>query len=240
VKGPRGAFGHEPACAGRQPWFSAVLAACHWFAVLGVLCLADQVVAQEVGYEEEEVKAAFLYHFATFVQWPETLRSDEVFAIAILGADGVASELEEFLSGRSIQGRPVEVRRLRTTAELQDEPVIFVGADENFRLPELACKVADRPMLVVTEASGALEEGSMINFRLVDRRVRFEISLAAAERAGLELSSRLLSAAMSVDTTSGVSPRVRVVYASGVSSILNRRGARAPERADRLPVADHS
>jgi hypothetical protein len=213
------AFGHDPACTGRQWWSCAVLAVCQWLAVLGVLCLADQAVAQEVAYQEEEVKAAFLYHFATFVQWPEARRSDEVFAIAILGADGVASELEAFLSGRSIQGRPMEVRRLRTVAELQDEPVVFVGADQNFRLPELTCKVAARPMLVVTEASGALEEGSMINFRLVDRRVRFEISLAAAERAGLEFSSRLLSAAMSVDTTSAVSPRARMVYASGLSSI---------------------
>jgi hypothetical protein len=60
-------------------------------------------------------------------------------------------------------------------------------------------------MLVVTDAPGALRDGSMINFQVVDQRVRFEISLAAAERAGLELSSRLLAAAMSVDTTSALS-----------------------------------
>jgi hypothetical protein len=186
--------------------------------VLHILCLADWAVAQELVYQEEEAKAAFIYRFATFVQWPETLRSDEVFAVAILGADGVASELEEFLPGRSIQGRPLEVRRLRTIAELRDEAVIFIGADENFRLPQLVRKVEGRPMLVVTEAPGALEDGSMINFRMVDRRVRFEISLTAAERAGLEFSSRLLSAAMSVDTTSAVPPRARVIYASGDSS----------------------
>ena len=190
--------------------------------MLAVFCLADQVVAQEVEYQEDEVKAAFIYHFATFVQWPETSRSNEVFAIAVLGADGVASELEQFLPGRAIQGRPMEVRRLRGVDELQDEAVIFIGAGESFRLPELVPKVEDRPMLVVTEASGALKDGSMINFQVVDRRVRFEISLTAAERAGLELSSRLLSAAMFVDTTSAVAPAAGVIFASGDTSSLHR------------------
>jgi hypothetical protein len=219
----RRAFGPYAGCAGRQGWFSCVAAACNRFVVLTVFCLSHQVVAQEVVYEEDEVKAAFIYHFATFVQWPETSRSDEVFAIAVLGADAVASELEQFLPGRAIQGRPMEVRRLRTIDELQDEAVIIIGADESSRLPELVPKVEHRPMLVVTEASGALKEGSMINFRVIDRRVRFEISLTAAERAGLELSSRLLSAAMFVDTTSAVAPPAGVIYASGRSSLLLRQ-----------------
>jgi hypothetical protein len=260
VKVSRGAFVPDATCAGRQWWFAGVLAACQWFTVLGILCLADQAVAQELVYQEEEVKAAFIYHFATFVQWPETLRSDEVFAVAILGAEGVASELEEFLPARSIQGRPLQVRRLRTIAELQDEAVIFIGADENFRLPELVREVEGRPVLVVTEVPGALEDGSMINFQLVDRRVRFEISLTAAERAGLEFSSRLLSAATSVDATSAVPPRARVIYASGDSSVApahrislrrirdtniplrDRQVRDAPARsgAERLSVAGHS
>lgn len=170
--------------------------------------------AQEV-YQDEEVKAAFIYHFATFVQWPEAASTDQPFTIAILGADDVAAELEEFLPGRAIQGRPIEVRRVLSTDEVQDAAVLFIGADQNFRLPALIREVDDRSMLVVTDAPGALKDGSMINFQVVDRRVRFEISLTAAERAGLELSSRLLSAAMLVDTTSSIAPPRGVVYASG-------------------------
>jgi hypothetical protein len=215
-------FCSDAASASRHRYrLSCFVAACNPLAVLAVLCLADQVVAQEGEYQEDEVKAAFIYHFATFVQWPETSRSNAVFAIAVLGADGVASELEQFLPGRAIQGRPMEVRRLRRVDELQDEAIIFIGAEESFRLPELVPKVEDRPMLVVTEASGALKDGSMINFQVVDRRVRFEISLTAAERAGLELSSRLLSAAMFVDTTSAVAPAAGVIYASGDTSSLH-------------------
>jgi vacuolar-type H+-ATPase subunit F/Vma7 len=206
----------DAARACRRWRFSSVPGACNLFVVLTLLCVGGQAFAQEVEveYQEEQAKAAFLYHFATFVQWPETSRSDRVFVIAVLGADGVAAELEEFLPGRAIQGRSMEVRRLRTIDELQDAAVIFVGADESATLPELIRRVEDRPMLVVTEVPGALENGSMINFQLVDQRVRFEISLTAAERAGLELSSRLLSAATFVDATSAVARRARVAYAS--------------------------
>jgi len=140
----------------------------------------------------------------------------------VLGADRVASELEEFLPGRRIRGRPMEVRRLRSIDQLEDEAVVFVGADAGSGLPELVYKVEGRPMLVVTETPGALKDGSMINFQLVDRRVRFEISRTAAERAGLELSSRLLSAAMFVDTTSAVPALPEVIYASVAPSPLLR------------------
>jgi len=75
-------------------------------------------------------------------------------------------------------------------------------------------------MLVVTDAPGALKDGAMINFQVVDERVRFEISLTAAERAGLELSSRLLSAAMFVDTTSAISPPPRVIFANSTPDAI--------------------
>jgi small-conductance mechanosensitive channel len=75
-------------------------------------------------------------------------------------------------------------------------------------------------MLVVTEAPGALKDGSMINFQVIDDRVRFEISLLAAQRAGLELSSRLLSAAMSVDTTSAIPAPAVVIFAAAAPASL--------------------
>jgi len=199
-------------------WASALLAACTGFAALAMCCLTDQAAAQEIVYEEEQIKAAFLYHFATFVQWPEAPPSDGVFVIAVLGADRVASELEELLPGRRIQDRPMDVRRLRSIDQLQDEAVVFIGADASSRLPDVIDKLEDRPMLVVTETPGALKDGSMINFQLVDQRVRFEISRTAAERAGLELSSRLLSAAMFVDSTSAVPALPGVIYARGAPS----------------------
>jgi YfiR/HmsC-like len=170
--------------------------------------------AQEVVYQEEEVKAAFLYHFATFVEWPLTTSIEQPFSIAVVGDDEVAAELERFLPGREIQGRPMQVRRLNSLDDLADDAMLFIGAEESHRLPELIGRVQDQSMLVVTEAPGALKEGSMINFQVIDNRVRFEISLLAAQRAGLELSSRLLSAAMSVDTTSAIPAPAIVIFAT--------------------------
>ena len=160
------------------------------------------------------MKAAFLYHFATFVQWPQTSPGGQPFSVAVLGDDDVAAELEKFLPGREIQGRPMQVRRLNSLDDLADDAVLFIGDEENSRLSELISRIEDRSMLVVTDAPGALKDGSMINFQVIDDRVRFEISLLAAQRAGLELSSRLLSAAMSVDTTSAVPAPAMVIFAT--------------------------
>lgn len=160
--------------------------------------------AQEAVYSADNVKAAFLYHFSTYVNWPASAVSDDVFTIAVIGSDDVADELEEFLPGHTIHGRPMEVRRLRSLANLGDHEVLYIGPAENRRLAEHLKDVASRPMLVVTDVPDGLRSGAMINFRIVDDRVRFEISLRAAQRAGLELSSRLLSAAMSVEAAGAI------------------------------------
>lgn len=170
--------------------------------------------AQEV-YDEDSVKAAFIYHFSTFVVWPEPRRTDRDFVIAVLGDDEIAAELERYLPGRSIQGRPMRARRLDAVADLSGEDVVFIGAGRNHALTEDLAAIGNHPILIVTDAEGALEKGSMINFRIVEQRVRFEISLPTAERAGLLLSSRLLAAAMLVDTTTAiVDPPADAIVAS--------------------------
>ena len=205
--------------AGRRRTHSLIFAVCN-AVIAAFVCAGEHAVAQEVLYQDNEVKAAFIYHFATFVQWPEMTPPAEAFTVAVLGDKAVAEELEAFLPGREIQGRPMEVRRLRSIDEIDDAAVLFIGADRSFRLPDLIRQVEGRPMLVVTDAPGALKDGAMINFQVVDERVRFEISLTAAERAGLELSSRLLSAAMFVDTTSAISPPPRVIFANSTPDAI--------------------
>ena len=157
-------------------------------------------------YSDQQVKAAFIYHFATFVEWPAGAGDRDVFRVAVLGDDAVAAELEESLPGREIAGRAMQVQRLESLDELDNADMLFIGAEYNHSLRKLISDVRDLGVLLVTDAPGALDDGSMINFQVVDERVRFEISLGAAERAGLELSSRLLSAAMFVDTTSAIAP----------------------------------
>lgn len=168
------------------------------------MLLAPRVEAQDAIYSADRVKAAFLYHFSTYVNWPGSAVSDDVFTIAVLGAESVADELEEFLPGHTIQGRPMEVRRLRSLGDLDGDEVLYIGPEQNRRIAEHLEAVEARPMLVVTDVPDGLRAGAMINFRIVDDRVRFEISLRAAQSVGLELSSRLLSAAMSVEAAGAI------------------------------------
>lgn len=149
---------------------------------------------------EYRVKAAFLYKFAGYVEWPEAAfaRPDTPLTIGILGSNAVASELEPLVAGRTVNNRPVSVRRLKPGDALTGVNVLLIGKSESGRLAQLLPQLQSRAILTVTEADGGSSHGSVINFTLVDRRVRFEIWLEAAEKHNLKLSSRLLAVAQQV------------------------------------------
>lgn len=215
----------------------SILARCAT-AVSLVFCLAfgSRLQAQVSAYSEDEVEAAFLYRFATYVQWPVTRDAGEPVTIAVLGAATVANRLESFLPGRVIQGRPVALRRLESAAEISDDEVLFIGPEHNGRLAETIERVGQRPVLIVTHAPDGLDHGAMVNFRIVDQRVRFEISLPAAQGAGLMLSSRLLAAALRV-ATSGCSVDCRLPRRRQRVAELAPSWAGAPQDRDAAPTA---
>jgi hypothetical protein len=148
--------------------------------------------------QEHEVKAAFLFKFLSFIEWPAQsfARPGAPLVIGVLGADDVHFALQEIVPGRSAQGRPLEVRKLRDGERTVGVHVLFVGrAAAAAALPKLP---AQSGLLVVSEADGALEQGAMINFLRVEGRVRFEVAPDAAERRGLRISSRMLAVAQHV------------------------------------------
>lgn len=150
---------------------------------------------------ERRVKAALLYRFTNYVQWPESAfrKATANFTIGIAGADTVAAELTAFAAGRQVHGRPLAVRRHTSPEAFKDAQIVFVGRDEH---PNLAAIIRAVPpnALVVTESRHGLQQGSVINFIVVEGQVRFEISLQAALERNLRLSSRLLSVAYAVHT----------------------------------------
>lgn len=178
---------------GRGAWRLLIFAT--WF-VACTQCLA-QAPSQGAEYQ---VKAAFLYKFAGYVQWPDRAGEppDGPFTFGVLGADALADELVHLVEGRTLNGRPVAVQRLRPGGPLDGVNVLFLGQGDAGSISGLRQWVRQRPVLVVSESEGALERGSMINFVLVERRVRFEIALDAAEKSGLRVSSRLLAVALRV------------------------------------------
>ncbi|HEU4618570.1 MAG TPA: YfiR family protein [Gammaproteobacteria bacterium] len=173
-----------------------------WAATRATLAQAPRAAPlADASYSQAQVKAAFLYRFGSYVRWPTLATPDDSITIDVLDDPEIAAELESFAAGRKIEGRSVRVRRIRTIEALADDQILFIGSDENPRLDRIIEAVGKKPILIVTDAQGGLAAGAMINFQVLDQRVRFEISLSHARAAGLDLSSRLLAAAIKVETS---------------------------------------
>ncbi len=155
--------------------------------------------AQTAAYSAHAVKAAFLYRFAGYVEWPEPSAPDGPFVIAVVGAGAVAEELRRLLPGVRIQNREAQVREVSSPRDLAGVQVLYVGPDHPGRARSLVAAARSRPVLLVTDERGGLESGGVINFVPVNGRVRFEISLAAAERSQLRITSGLLSVALRIE-----------------------------------------
>jgi hypothetical protein len=170
-------------------------------ATLGlVCCLAASAPAPAAGaYSADSVKAEFLYRFAGYVEWPSDQPRDAPFTIAVTAADGVFAELQRLTPGRTIQNRPVEIRKVSTAAELQNVQILYVPSFAQQSARVLLSAAIGRPILVVTDEADGLVHGSIVNFVESERHVRFEISLTAAERSNLKINSGLLSVASHVE-----------------------------------------
>lgn len=152
---------------------------------------------------ERGVKAAFLYKFLGYIEWPPAVfpRPDSPFVIGVIGADTVAAELAQISSGRTVNNRAVTIRRIGEKDSLSGIHMLFIGRSAASRQAQLLEAAQQNSVVAVTETDDALAQGSVINFRLADGRVRFDVSLAAAEKSDLKLSSRMLSVASQVHGT---------------------------------------
>ncbi|HUJ00726.1 MAG TPA: YfiR family protein [Usitatibacter sp.] len=147
---------------------------------------------------ESSVKAAFLYKFSGYIDWPPErfAGAQAPFVIGVMHDDEVAAALERLVPGRSVAGHPVVARRLEPGDPLSGVQLLFVGGREADRAAIRAGQQSGA--LVVTECPEGLEAGSAINFVVADDHVGFEVSLDAAQRTGHHISSRMLSVAKRV------------------------------------------
>jgi hypothetical protein len=173
-----------------------------WLALLSVLSvsMAQGSAAGAAPASEERVKAASLYRFLSYVDWPPAafLAAASPYVVGVVSADDIADELLRISAGRSLNNHPVAIRKMQAGDPLAGLHALFIGKPERSRQRQLLRQAQGLPILLVTESEGALAQGSMINFRVVDDRVRFEVSLDPAEKSGLKLNSRMLAIAISV------------------------------------------
>ena len=146
-------------------------------------------------YTEDSVKAAFIFRFAGYIEWPPQADKTQTFKIAVLGADSIAMRLQGLIGERTVHNRPARILRIASIRDATGVQILFIGAEHRGELRNLLSAVADRGMLVITDEEHGLDAGSTINFLMADRRVRFEVSTDAAHRAQLNVSSELLSVA---------------------------------------------
>ncbi|HEX5046463.1 MAG TPA: YfiR family protein [Gammaproteobacteria bacterium] len=149
-------------------------------------------------FSADAVKAAFLHRFASYIEWPPGAVGNGPFVIAVVGAEGVARNLDELLPSMTVQGRRAVVRRVTRVAELDGVHIVYFGPEMLSRARDLREAAMQRPVLLVTDGDAAFRAGGVVNFVESDNKVRFEVSLAAANRARLRIDSALLSVAARV------------------------------------------
>jgi hypothetical protein len=153
---------------------------------------------------EHRIKAAFLSKFGAYVEWPARAFAgpDSPIRIGVIGDDAIAAELTQLTAGRQVAERGVLVRRMQRGEALDGLHILFVGRTDAARLGEILAKAKGQPLLTVTDSDSddALARGSIINFVLVQDRVRFDVATAPAEHGNLKISSRLLGVARQVRT----------------------------------------
>lgn len=143
---------------------------------------------------EQAVKAAYVFNFTKFVTWPaeSPLSTAPALTICILDDDSLADAVDATVRDKQVEGRPLAVRRFRKAHEVVPCAVLFVGRGMSGHLPQLLQQLRGWPVLTVSDAEGFTSQGGVIGLLLEDDRVRFEIGVAAAQAAGLQISSKLL------------------------------------------------
>ena len=175
----------------RQP--ARVLA---WLVMAVSLVFAPLLRGEGAVQREYEIKAAYLYNFINYINWPEEAlpAAGGTITIGVIGQNPFGSALAP-LAGKRIKGRILAVKECASPADAANCQIVFISPSEKQRLPEILEGLKDAKVLSVSEIDGFAERGGMINFISDRNKVRFEINSEAARRTGLTISSELLKLA---------------------------------------------
>jgi len=167
-----------------------------WLLCHTALLLLLSTVAARAGeaLSEAEVKAAFLYNFTKFVEWPKQTFSSTNAPIqfAVFGDEEFSAKLKTLLGDKKAHGRSFEVKSIFTPQEAKNFHIVFVAGPESRRAAQVLEATKKAPVLTIGESDQFLDAGGMINLFFEDAQLAFEVSPESAQKAGLEISSKLL------------------------------------------------
>lgn len=148
---------------------------------------------------EYHVKAAFLYNFAKFVEWPaETFTGSNDLFLCVIGQDPFGESLDHLVAGKLVRGKKISVLRPEKNGNLNRCQILFISSSEKDRLKEIQKEIKQAHILTVGEIDQFAQAGFVINFVLEQNKIRFEINPSAAERMGLKISAQLMKLAIVV------------------------------------------
>jgi hypothetical protein len=167
-----------------------------------VVACGGPVWTQGPAGEEYRLKAAFVFRFPQFVDWPASaLAGRDALQICVYRPNPFGVALQELTAGETVNGRLLETRDVSQSDGLDGCHVLFIPAAADPELPEVLTRTARHPVLTVGETPRFLEQGGIINLRIVENRLRFEVNAQAATSSGLRLSSQLLRLAIGIRGT---------------------------------------
>ncbi|MCX6903989.1 MAG: YfiR family protein [Verrucomicrobia bacterium] len=198
----------SPGGEGREGRFSFWQTPLGGFIVLGMMVCSlmgrtRAAGAEAVSFQEHPVKAAFIYNFFKFVEWPAS-RFQETNApllIGVVGRGPITAALEAAVQDRKINGRNLLVQAVATPEEARAAHLLFVAATEDKQLDKLLKALATSSVLTVGESEAFARQGGMICFVLENGKIRFEINMDSAQRAGVKVSAQLQKLARTVRRT---------------------------------------
>ena len=173
-----------------------------WALAAALALQCEPMLAQQPEAGEAAIKAAFLYNFTKFVEWPATAfeGSDGAFRVCIAADARFVAEIDVMLRGEQVQGRPVRLLVSEPADPAKSCHMLYFGANETGRAGRSLSVLKHAPVLTVGEGERFLEYGGMIAFLVHENRVKFDINKGVLDRAGITVSSKLLRVARRVHT----------------------------------------
>jgi len=168
--------------------------------LLAAVCLlmsASRGNCEDASFKEYQIKALFLFNFGKYVDWPAAAfpSTNTPITIGVLGTDSFGDNLQHDIDGKTINGRPLVIKHLSSDSDLSGCQILFISDSEAARMGGILEKASALPILTVGEDEQFAQKNGIINFVIKDGKVRLEIDLTTAKKAGVKISSKLLAVA---------------------------------------------
>lgn len=152
---------------------------------------------------EYQIKAAFLYNFAQFTEWPKDAfaGTNDPIVIGVLGTNPFGTFLDQTVKGEIIRGRPLIIEHYKSVEEIKTCHILYIGHSEWRRLEQVVRRLKGKPILTVSDSPNAADEGVDIGFVTEHNRIKLQINLEAIKSTALVVSSKLLRLAQIVKPT---------------------------------------